>query len=106
VIVVGWEWITSIIRHHAAAKDRMKRAATFAEWSAAARELDTLEGRQAWKETIDNNIEQGFDHLLIGDLLRDMRSRRANNDLHGLILLTRFHVMISWHEMTPQYAYA
>lgn len=59
----------------------LDQAPDYAAWSEIARELDRLEGSEAWKQ--DDTCDD-FDHLLIKERLGDMRELRRRGDARQL----------------------
>ncbi|KAL2114904.1 hypothetical protein VTJ04DRAFT_10567 [Mycothermus thermophilus] len=64
------------------------KASTFEEWEAAAKELDELEGNDAWKLD-DNTGEPEYRPDLIRAKLQALEAARANSDIHTMMYLIR-----------------
>lgn len=65
---------------------RMSNAETMEQWRAAAKELDILEGNEAWK--FDNSSAE-FDAPLIQARLAELDEARTNCDIKGMLLQVR-----------------
>lgn len=60
----------------------LEQATTYAEWRAAALELDRLEGAEAWKQ---DETSDDYDHLLIRERLAEMRELRRSGEVRQLV---------------------
>ncbi|PVI06618.1 patatin-domain-containing protein [Periconia macrospinosa] len=65
---------------------RLKQAETYEDWTAAATELDTLEGNDAWKFE-DESSE--YDHALLKARLQEIEDARISCDVKRMIYLIR-----------------
>ncbi|KAG5987294.1 hypothetical protein E4U43_005149 [Claviceps pusilla] len=66
--------------------DEMKSAETYQQWTAAASELDQLDGNERWKhDTADGE----YDFLLIQERLRALDEARARGDVRATMHLIR-----------------
>ncbi|KAK2608553.1 Lipase 5 [Conoideocrella luteorostrata] len=64
----------------------MKAAETYAQWTAAASELDTLDGNDKWKK---DTTTGEYDFLLIQERLRALDAARLNGDIRAMMHLVR-----------------
>lgn len=60
----------------------LENAETYAEWREIARELDALEGGDAWKQ---DEMSEDYDYLLIKERLAQMRSLRERGEVRQLV---------------------
>ncbi|MGQ0697352.1 MAG: DUF3336 domain-containing protein [Panacagrimonas sp.] len=60
----------------------LDHAKTYAEWCEVARDLDRLEGADAWKQ---DEASDEYDHLLIRERLAEMRELRAAGEAKRLV---------------------
>lgn len=66
----------------------MNNAESYAQWEAAATELDHLEGNDEWKED-DTPTVEGYNPVLLAERLRQLNEARANCDLPAMMHLIR-----------------
>jgi hypothetical protein len=77
--------LTSGVRHRVA-KKTLRNATDFVTWCQAARELDRLEGREAWKLEEENPY---YDHALVRSHMNNLQTMRSNNDFDGMMALLK-----------------
>ena len=65
---------------------RLKNAASLSQWRITAKELDVVEGAEAWKA---ESVSPGFDSALIEAELRRLDDARINCDISGMLYLVR-----------------
>ncbi|KAF4120423.1 TAG lipase / steryl ester hydrolase / phospholipase A2 / LPA acyltransferase [Geosmithia morbida] len=67
---------------------RMKTAESYAQWEAAAAELDRLQGNDKWKED-ESAMVEGYNAVLLAERLRQLDDARYSCDLPSMMHLIR-----------------
>ncbi|RPA97236.1 patatin-domain-containing protein [Choiromyces venosus 120613-1] len=73
-------------KRHQLASARLKNATTYADWHGAAKELDVLEGNEAWKSEIES---PDYDYALVAARLKQLDEARISCDVNRMLFLIR-----------------
>lgn len=65
---------------------RLENATTYAEWKAAATELDVLEDNEAWKTA---DVSHEYDYALVAAKMKELEEARLSCDVEQLLVLVR-----------------